>query len=118
MESPYQVPSAGSSSSWLLVATPTPSVDAAADPVGSLRAGWELHVGFGLANPELFRLMHTALRTPQGRAAAATGAGVLQARVHRVAEAGRRRIPVRARVKNKRAKRPRQSGAGVSEFLR
>jgi len=25
--------------------------------------------------PELFRLMHTALRTPKGRAAAATGAG-------------------------------------------
>jgi hypothetical protein len=54
-------------------------------------------VGFGLANPELFRLMHTALRTPQGRAAAATGAGagVLQARVHRVAEAGRLRVTER-----------------------
>src|SRR5487761_1796673 len=39
-----------------------PPVDADADPVESLRAGWELHVGFGLANPELFRLMHTALR--------------------------------------------------------
>ncbi len=72
------------------------------DPVESLRAGWELHIGFGLANPELFRLMHTAshtaLRTPEGRAAAATGAGVLQARVHRVAEAGRLRVTERRAV--------------------
>src|SRR5271163_1683343 len=45
-------------------------LEADADPVESLRAGWELHVGFGLANPELFRLMHTALRTPDGRAVA------------------------------------------------
>jgi AcrR family transcriptional regulator len=75
-----------------------PPVDADADPVESLQAGWELHVGFGLANPELFRLMHTALRTPKGRAAAATGAGVLQARVHRVAEAGRLRVTERRAV--------------------
>ena len=68
------------------------------DPVENLRAGWELHVGFGLANPELFRLMHTALRTPGGQAAAASGAAVLQARVHRVAEAGRLRVPERRAV--------------------
>ena len=73
-------------------------VDPDADPVESLRAGWELHVGFGLANPELFRLMHTALRTPEGRATAATGVGVLQARVHRVAEAGRLRVTERRAV--------------------
>jgi AcrR family transcriptional regulator len=72
-------------------------LDPDSDPVESLRAGCELHVGFGLANPELFRLMHTALRTPQGRAAA-TGAGVLQARVHRVAEAGRLRVTERRAV--------------------
>jgi AcrR family transcriptional regulator len=72
-----------------------PPVGTDADPVESLRAGWELHIGFGLANPELFRLMHTALRTPGGRAGAAAGAGVLQARVHRVAEAGRLRVTER-----------------------
>jgi AcrR family transcriptional regulator len=69
-----------------------PPVGADGDPVQSLRAGWELHVGFGLANPELFRLMYTALRTADGRAIAAAGAGVLRARVHRVAEAGRLRV--------------------------
>jgi len=67
--------------------------DPDADPVENLRAGWELHVGFGLANPELFRLMRAILPTPRGQAMTAAGAGVLRARVHRVAEAGRLRVP-------------------------
>jgi AcrR family transcriptional regulator len=83
-------------------------IEADADPVENLQAGWELHVGFGLANPELFRLMHTALRTPGGQAAAASGAGVLQARVHRVAEAGRLRVTERRAVELIRA-----AGTGV-----
>ena len=72
-----------------------PPVGRSADPVESLRAGWELHIGFGLAHPELFRLMHTALRTPDGQAAAATGSEILKARIHRVAEAGRLRVTER-----------------------
>jgi AcrR family transcriptional regulator len=75
-----------------------PPVGADGDPVQSLHAGWELHVGFGLANPELFRLMRTALRTPDGQAVAATGAEVLRARVRRVAEAGRLRVTERLAV--------------------
>jgi AcrR family transcriptional regulator len=85
-----------------------PPVGTDADPVEGLRAGWELHVGFGLAHPELFRLMHTALRTPDGRAIAAAGAGVLRARVHRVAEAGRLRVTERRAVELIRA-----AGTGV-----
>src|ERR1700749_5158465 len=50
-----------------------PPADTGGDTVAGLRAGWELHVGFGLANPELFRLLITALRTPDGRVAAAAG---------------------------------------------
>jgi len=69
-------------------------VGADADPVEGLRVGWELHVGFGLANPELFRLMHTVC-TPDGRATAAAGIRMLQARLHRVAEAGRLRVSER-----------------------
>jgi AcrR family transcriptional regulator len=69
-----------------------------ADPVQNLRAGWELHIGFGLANPELFRLLHRALRTPDGQAMVAAGAGVLRARVHAVAEAGRLRVTERRAV--------------------
>jgi AcrR family transcriptional regulator len=83
-------------------------LDPEADPVEGLRAGWELHVGFGLANPELFRLMHTVLRTPGGQAVAETGAAVLRARVHRVAEAGRLRVTERRAVDLIRA-----AGTGV-----
>jgi AcrR family transcriptional regulator len=75
-----------------------PPVGTDPDPVEGLRAGWDLNVGFGLANPELFRLMHTALRTPDGRAAAEAGLGVLRARVRRVAEAGRLRVTERRAV--------------------
>lgn len=70
-----------------------PPVDADADPVEGLRAGWNLHVGFGLANPALFRLMHTARRTPDGQATVEVGMAVLQQRVRRVARAGRLRVP-------------------------
>ena len=66
-----------------------------ADPVEDLRAGWDLHIGFGLANPAVFRLMHTALRTPDGRAAAEAGTRVFRERVHRVAAAGRLRVSER-----------------------
>jgi len=75
-----------------------PPADAEADPVESLHAGWELHVGFGLANPGLFRLMYTALRTPQGQTVAAAGTRILRARVHKVAEAGRLRVTERRAV--------------------
>jgi AcrR family transcriptional regulator len=70
-------------------------LDPGADPVESLRAGWDLHVGFGLANPALFRLMHTALGTPDGQAAAERGTRVLRERIRRVAAAGRLRVSER-----------------------
>jgi AcrR family transcriptional regulator len=79
-----------------------------ADPIAGLRAGWELHVGFGLANPGLFRLMLTALRTPDGQAIAAAGEEILRARVHRVAAAGRLRVTERRAVDLIRA-----AGTGV-----
>jgi len=31
---------------------------ASADPVADLRSGWDLHVGFGLANPAVSRTFH------------------------------------------------------------
>lgn len=75
-----------------------PPVDTEDDPVDGLRAGWELHVGFGLANPALFRLMHTALRTPEGRTAADSGLDILRQRVLRVAQEGRLRVTERRAV--------------------
>jgi AcrR family transcriptional regulator len=88
--------------------TRKPPVGTDTDPIAGLRAGWELHVGFGLANPELFRLMLTSLRTPDGQAIAAAGAEILLARVHRVAEAGRLRVTERRAVDLIRA-----AGTGV-----
>jgi AcrR family transcriptional regulator len=69
-----------------------PPVDPDTDPVEELRAGWELHIGFGLANPQLFRLMYTTLRTADGQSAESAGVAVLHERVRRVAAAGRLRV--------------------------
>lgn len=67
-------------------------VDADGDPVDELRTGWDLHIGFGLANPALFRLMHTTIRTPDGLSAVERGLEILRQRVVRVAQAGRLRV--------------------------
>ncbi len=78
------------------------------DPVDGLRAGWVLHIGFGLDNPALFRLMHTGRQSPAGRAVAESGVAVLHERVHRVAQAGRLRVTERSAVELIRA-----AGTGV-----
>lgn len=64
-----------------------------ADPVADLRAGWDLHIGFGLANPALYLLMYAEPRpgaTPPK--AAVAGAEILAGHIHRIAEAGRLRV--------------------------
>jgi hypothetical protein len=48
--------------------------------------------------PRAVTPLHTALRTPEGQAAVATGTGILQARVHQVAKAGRLRVTERRAV--------------------
>ncbi|MFI6026639.1 TetR/AcrR family transcriptional regulator [Amycolatopsis magusensis] len=67
------------------------------DPVADLRAGWDTHLGFGLANPAVFGLLtdpgHGA-RSP----AAAAGLEVLRERVRRVAATGRLRVTERRAV--------------------
>ncbi|MGJ6969234.1 TetR/AcrR family transcriptional regulator [Streptosporangium sp. G11] len=67
------------------------------DPVADLRAGWDTHIGFGLANAALFGLLVDPGRGP-GSPAAAAGLEVLRARVHRVAAIGRLRVPERRAV--------------------
>lgn len=68
-----------------------------ADPIADLRAGWDLHVGFGLANAALFGLLTDPSRGARSSAAAA-GLQVLRARVRRVAAIGRLRVPERRAV--------------------
>lgn len=67
--------------------TPEPDTD----PVDDLRAGWDEHLQFGLANPALYMLMCEP-RPGAMPPAAAAGIGILAARVHRIAEAGRLRV--------------------------
>lgn len=62
------------------------------DPIADLRAAWDTHIGFSLANPAVLALY----ADPQRRArmpAATAGLEVLLARVRRIAEIGRLRVP-------------------------
>ncbi len=64
------------------------------DPVADLRAGWDLHVDFGLANPALYTLMYGDPQ-PGGISPAAIEAHTMLERlVWRVAAAGRLRVDV------------------------
>ncbi|MFD8499226.1 TetR/AcrR family transcriptional regulator [Amycolatopsis sp. NPDC059657] len=67
------------------------------DPVADLRAGWQTHIGFGLANAALFGLLNDPTRATRSPAAAA-GLEVLRTRVRRVAAAGRLRVTERRAV--------------------
>ena len=63
-----------------------------ADPLEDLRSAFFAQVDFGVANPEVFRLLGDPARVLRSGAAQA-GLAVLRARVHRVALAGRLRVP-------------------------
>ena len=76
-----------------LAAKPVPQPGA--DPVEDLRAGWDLHISFGLDHPALFLLMYGEPRPGHRSPAAVAGFKVLQARVHRIAAAGRLRVSER-----------------------
>jgi AcrR family transcriptional regulator len=67
------------------------------DPLADLRAGWDTHLGFGLANAALFGLLVDPARSTRSPAGAA-GLEVLRGRVHRVAATGRLRVPERRAV--------------------
>ncbi|MFC1416338.1 TetR/AcrR family transcriptional regulator [Streptacidiphilus cavernicola] len=62
-----------------------------ADPVADLRAGWDLHIGFGLANPALYLVMNEP-RPGAAPPSAVAGLAFLSALVRRIAEAGRLRV--------------------------
>jgi AcrR family transcriptional regulator len=62
------------------------------DPVGDLRAGWDLNISFALANPALYALIYGDPRPGAPMAAAQEGQRILRESVHRVAEAGRLRV--------------------------
>lgn len=67
------------------------AADDGIDPLDDLRAGWLAQIEFGIANPALFRLLGEPARV-QLSEAAQSGRRVLEARVHRLALAGRLRV--------------------------
>ncbi len=62
-----------------------------ADPLDDLRAGWEMQIDFGVANPTLFGLLSDPARGRRSPAAQ-SGQHVLESRVHRIAVTGRLRV--------------------------
>ncbi|MFF0296230.1 TetR/AcrR family transcriptional regulator [Kitasatospora sp. NPDC004614] len=64
------------------------------DPVDDLRRGWDLHVGFGLAQPAFYTLMYNAARPGEAVEAAERAGRMLTAMLERVARDGRLRLPV------------------------
>ena len=70
----------------------------AEDPVEDLRRGWDLHVGFGLANPEFYKLMYGDPVSGAELTAALEASQILHGLVSRVAEAGRLRVGVERAV--------------------
>ena len=71
--------------------TDGPSVD----PVEDLRLGWDLHVGFGLANPAIFAAMYGDPRPGGASPAAARALAILRQRTLSLALAGRLRVDER-----------------------
>lgn len=63
------------------------------DPVDVLRFGWDLHVEFGLAQPELYRLMYANPRPGAPSSAGERSFSALRGHVARIAAAGRLRVP-------------------------
>jgi AcrR family transcriptional regulator len=64
------------------------------DPVEELRRGWDLHIAFGLANPDAFALLYSAPSVAAHTSVIHQGVAVLQGLVARIAEAGRLRVDV------------------------
>ncbi len=62
------------------------------DPVEALRAGWDLHVQFGLDNPELYLLMYADPRPGAQGEAARQSFRMLAEHMGRVAAAGHLRV--------------------------
>ncbi|GIE82428.1 TetR family transcriptional regulator [Actinoplanes philippinensis] len=81
------------------------------DPLDDLRASWHRQIDFGLANPAVFRLLSDPERV-RGSAAARMGREILETRVHRLAAAGRLRVPEPHAVAMIQA-----AGAGTTQML-
>lgn len=71
---------------YLASKTALPPID---DPVDALRAGWDLHIEFGLDNPALYALIYGDPRPGISSPAADAALAVLHQHIRRIAAAGR-----------------------------
>jgi len=62
------------------------------DPVEDLRTGWDLHVDFGLASPEIYKLIYADPHGGQRTPAAAASYKILRMHIRRIAMTGRLRL--------------------------
>lgn len=69
------------------------------DPVEDLRAGWDLHIGFGLEHPHVYALIYGGPdRDGDEPEAARAAEGILRGLVERVAESGRLTVGIERAV--------------------
>lgn len=62
------------------------------DPVLALRDGWDMHVAFGLAHPELYMIMNSQPHLSAHSPAIASGLTVLRKKIRKTALAGRLKV--------------------------
>lgn len=65
------------------------AMESSGDPIQDIRAGWDAHVAFGLANPGFYTLMYGKVQPGYSPAAQARPSEILRALTARAAEQGR-----------------------------
>lgn len=69
------------------------SMESSGDPIQDIRAGWDAHVAFGLANPGFYTLMYGKVRPGYSPSAQSRPSEILRALTGRAAKQGRLVVP-------------------------
>lgn len=69
------------------------SMESSGDPIQDIRAGWDAHVAFGLANPGFYTLMYGKVRPGYSPAAQSRASDILRGLADRAADQGRLVVP-------------------------
>lgn len=69
------------------------SMESSGDPIQDIRAGWDAHMAFGLANPGFYTLMYGKVRPGHSPAAQSRPSEILRGLTARAAEQGRLVVP-------------------------
>ena len=69
------------------------SMESSGDPIQDIRAGWDAHVAFGLANPGFYTLMYGKARPGYSPAAQSRPSDILRSLAVRAADQGRLVVP-------------------------